>query len=68
MAVGSDGGTAAVWASVDGVTWSRDPDTGAVFGGERAQAMLSVAAGGPGLVAVGSDGSDTAVWIATTED
>jgi hypothetical protein len=33
--------------------------------------MLSVTVGGPGLVAVGSDGFDdfdAAVWVAATED
>jgi hypothetical protein len=46
---------AAVWTSPDGVTWSRVPHDEAVFGGAGAQQMLSVTAGGPGLVAVGSD-------------
>jgi hypothetical protein len=69
-AIGFDG---AVWTSVDGFTWSRVPDEGAVFGGAGDQLMESVAAGGPGLVAVGWDGSggelrsptvglDAAVW------
>ena len=57
---------AAVWTSPDGVTWSRVPHDEAVFGGEASQAMASVTGGGPGLVAVGSDGptddSDAAVW------
>jgi hypothetical protein len=67
---------AAVWTSPDGVTWSRVPHDEAVFGGAGAQQMLSVTAGGPGLVAVGSDGhrndgedgqvdalaADAAVW------
>ncbi len=60
-------GDAAVWTSVDGVTWTRVPHAAAVFGGADYQTMRSVAAGGPGLVAVGSDGlddaeSDAAVW------
>jgi len=57
---------AAVWTSVDGITWSRVPHDEAVFGGEGFQEMNSVTAGGPGLVAVGTDesggDSDTAVW------
>jgi hypothetical protein len=61
--VGNDGddgdANAAVWASVDGLTWSRVPYDEAVFGGST---MNSVAAGGPGLVAVGSDGRFAAVW------
>ena len=59
--------SAAVWTSVDGVSWSRVPHDEAVFGGEGIQAMESVAAGGPGLVAVGADNPDDfgytgAVW------
>ena len=82
VAVGRDGPTgneqsvAAVWTSVDGLTWSRVPHDEIVFGGADSQRMLSVIAGGPGLVAVGSDGhtadedfhrideslADAAVW------
>jgi hypothetical protein len=58
--------SAAVWTSVDGLTWSRVPPDEAVFGGPDSQSMESVAAGGPGLVAVGYDYSggdaDGAVW------
>lgn len=47
-------GNAAVWTSVDGLTWSRVPHDEAVFGGQRrVYEMNSVTAGGPGLVAVG---------------
>ena len=71
VAVGSDfsGGDvdAAVWTSPDGITWSRVPHNEAVFGGEGDQEMVSVNVGGPGLVAVGWEGSlfdqDAAVWI-----
>ena len=73
---GNEEGDAAVWTSPDGFTWSRVPHDEAVFGGESRQMMLSVTAGGPGLVAVGSDGhpddhfdeqvdesaADAAVW------
>ena len=76
VAVGSeDGGLepgAAVWTSVDGITWSRVPHNKEIFGGEDSRqmqtdgagrkAMNGVTAGGPGLVAVGSDGFDAAVW------
>jgi hypothetical protein len=73
VAVGSDGSPdcdggsdAAVWTSVDGVTWSRVPHDEVVFGGETdgyyGQSMSSVTAGGPGLVAVGSDVGRAAVW------
>jgi len=49
------------------VTWSRVPNDDSVFGGEGDQQMVSVIAGGPGLVAVGSDGLEgadhrTAIW------
>jgi hypothetical protein len=57
-----DEGDAAVWTSVDGFTWSRVPHDETVFGGSDDQHMWSVTAGGPGLVAVGTDGSDAAVW------
>jgi hypothetical protein len=46
-----DDGDAAVWTSVDGVTWSRVPHDEAVFG---ATEVTGVTPGGPGLVAVGS--------------
>ena len=70
VAVGRDGsdeqGDAAVWTSVDGLTWTRVPHDEEVFGGPGEQRMVSVTAGGPGLVAVGRDGSDeqgdAAVW------
>ena len=74
VAVGADGtpdNDAAVWTSPDGVTWSRVPHDESIFGGEHGQTMSSVIAGGPGLVAVGSDGQgildfeddlDAAVW------
>jgi hypothetical protein len=73
VAVGSerrfDGqGNAVVWTSVDGLTWSRVPDDEEVFGGPGEQQMVSVTAGGPGLVAVGNDGAagndqvNAAVW------
>jgi hypothetical protein len=64
-----------VWTSPDGFTWSRVPHDEDVFatGGESYSAgahqeqMLSVTAGGSGLVAVGFDsidhcGWDSAVW------
>jgi hypothetical protein len=51
---------AAVWTSVDGITWSRVPHDEAVFGGAENQDMTDVTVGGPGLVAVGSDGQN--VW------
>jgi hypothetical protein len=73
VAVGYDflGGEldAAVWTSSDGLTWSRVPPDGAVFGGPSSQEMRSVAVGGPGLVAVGNDyadiSADAAVWTSS---
>jgi hypothetical protein len=71
---GSDTANAAVWTSVDGITWARVLHDEDVFGGEGQQRMLGVTSGGPGLVAVGSDGrydlvedeslnsADAAVW------
>ena len=75
VAVGrdDDAGDAAVWTSVDGITWSRVPHHEAIFGGGGRQGMLSVIAAGPSLVAVGRDDDDNdfdagAVWVAATEN
>ena len=75
VAVGSDqpfdspNRNAAVWTSPDGITWSRVPHDEPIFGGEGGYVMVSVTAGGPGLVAVGSDsGLGVAVWVTATED
>ena len=65
-AICEEGYCAAVWTSVDGIAWTRTPHDESVFGGPETQAMEAVAVGGPGLVAVGFDGSggdfDAAVW------
>jgi len=65
---GMAGRTAAVWTSVDGSAWSRVPYQDA-FGspgyGGNSTAMYSVTVGGPGLVAVGTDGRVAAVWTST---
>jgi hypothetical protein len=56
VAVGNEGGAAAaVWTSVDGLTWTRVPHDREIFGSPTALGfgMTSVTAGGPGLVAVG---------------
>ena len=62
----AESGIAVVWTSSDGITWNRVPHDEAVFGGSEHQQMLSVTAGGPGLVAVGVETSrgdeDAAVW------
>jgi hypothetical protein len=63
--VSSDGEVnAAVWTSVDGVTWSRVPHDETVFGGDGWQEVQSVTAGGPGLVAVGYAGPGDATYAA----
>ena len=66
------GSDAVVWTSPDGVIWSRVPHDEAIFGGDGLQAMSSVTAGGPGLVAVGEDesggDSDGGVWVVAKED
>ena len=54
-----------MWTSPDGTTWSRVPSQPDVLGGPSG--MLSVAAGGPGLVATGYDdegpsGDRLTVW------
>jgi len=56
---------AAVWTSVDGITWSRVPYDGAIF--DRAE-MSSVTVGGPGLVAVGSTHPDDDVPTGPSSD
>ena len=61
---------AAVWTSLDGLTWQRVFHDEAVLGGEGFQSMASVTVGGPGLVAVGFERLDrserAAAW--TSED
>jgi hypothetical protein len=65
VAVGTEGpwsvGDAAVWTSADGINWSRVPHDESVFGGADLQTINDVTMGGPGLVAVGSDGG-TGPW------
>ncbi len=61
VAVGQAGaptGAAAVWTSVDGISWSRVTHDGEVFNGG---VMHSVTTAGPGLVAVGTS-DQAAVW------
>jgi hypothetical protein len=50
---GLDDWAAAVWVSADGTAWERVTHDEALFGGAGDQVMMSVAAGGPGYVAVG---------------
>ncbi|GMQ85067.1 MAG: hypothetical protein BMS9Abin07_0632 [Acidimicrobiia bacterium] len=44
-----------VWTSRDGFLWSRVPFDEAVFGGVDIRGLSSVTAGGPGLVAIGTE-------------
>ena len=65
-----DGNTeAVVFVSEDGSTWQRVSDPSGEFGGTNTQSISQVIAGGPGLVAVGSDwsngDSDAAVWVSS---
>jgi hypothetical protein len=56
----------AVWASADGLVWSRVSVEEPVLGGAGNQFLRRVVAGGPGLVVVGADSSggdrDGAAW------
>ena len=63
--VASQNSDAAIWTSADGITWERIPHDEDLFGGVE---MWGVAAGGPGLVAVGSDGPDAAVWVSKQDN
>ena len=58
VAVGELPSAAVVWTSPDGIAWSRVPHDEAVLGLRLGDgnAMTGVTAGGPGFVAVGSDG------------
>ena len=60
VAVGTDSRVAAVWTSTDAVAWTRAPHNPEAFGTgrvlESATDMSVVAAGGPGLVAIGTSG------------
>jgi hypothetical protein len=54
--------TATLAEPVPNAVWSRIPADESIFGGRGTQWMESVTAGGPGLVAVGRDGPNAAVW------
>lgn len=70
VAVGADAGQGrpAAWTSVDGRDWSRSAVADLDVAGKGIRQMRSVAAGGPGLVAVGYDQTRraAAVWTSTT--
>lgn len=71
VAVGHDlsigEGVAAVWTSADGIAWQRIAHK-KVFAGSDTVGMRAVAAGGPGLVAVGFDASREAAAVWTSVD
>ena len=79
VAVGSDevDRSAAAWTSVDGVEWTRVPDDPTTFGGHPHARITSVIAGGPGWIAVGTDGKESGsgwedlepmFWVAAAYD
>ncbi|MBT8164150.1 MAG: hypothetical protein HKO82_12560 [Acidimicrobiia bacterium] len=51
-----------VWTSSDGISWDRHVDEPALFGDLLDPTINGVTAGGPGLVAVGSDEVDSTQW------
>ncbi len=55
---------AAVWTSPDGSEWTRLSRDNPVFGGDESTKMEDVTVGGPGLIAVGHEGTPEhpAVW------
>jgi len=63
--VATQNSDAAVWTSSDGITWKRVPHDESIFRGVE---MWDVTFGGPGIVAVGSDGPNAAVWVSTSEN
>ena len=66
--IGSDGPVATTPPTVDlsSLRWSQVPDDEAILSGAGNQSMISVTAGGPGLVAVGSDElSGAAAWTSS---
>jgi hypothetical protein len=63
VAAGSQTGSgAAVWTSVDGITWLRVPDDGEALGAGGGELMTGVAASGSALIAVGRNGTNAGVW------
>jgi hypothetical protein len=54
------GSTAAIWTSVDGLSWQKLQDSAGVFAGRSR--IDAVTAGGPGLVAVGIVDNKAAAW------
>ncbi len=70
VGTGPKGGpTAAIWVSDDGIQWQRLPQERMLGAGVEERALVSVTAGGPGLIAVGwrlvDRELDPEVWIST---
>lgn len=72
--IGQSNRDAVVWVSSDGLVWYRVPHSEQVFGGSQSmlptdEYIRGVAAGGPGVVAVGSSGmlsaTDAVVWTSS---
>lgn len=59
-------GSAAVWTSQNGVEWERVPHEESIFGGPGGQAMWGVTAWEGGFIAVGVDGTSSA--LGSSED
>ena len=51
-----------VWASADGVEWTRIDDPG-IFGGDGPQIISDVVAGPSGFIASGDDGANSVLWF-----
>jgi hypothetical protein len=58
---GMDEDDAAIWTSVDGLSWTR-AEVSEVLGGAREQMMAGLVPGPPGVLAGGWDHPDAAVW------
>lgn len=66
-AVGGWGGSV-MWFSPDGFSWSRFSLPRNVFGEATSLLEAEVAAWGPGLIMLGGEHKDVAIWIATPSD
>jgi len=71
VAVGYDGSDAAVWSSVDGLSWSRASRDEGALGSSEGMFMSGVTRAVLGLVAVGYETAggdlDAALWLAAAE-
>jgi hypothetical protein len=53
------------WVSTDGTEWERLLDAEAAYSGTEDVRIAAITPGGPGLVAVGQDGTHAAVWVSS---